>query len=662
MKKFSAPLLVLFVLSLLAGSAWLSAQLPQGFSGKKFSLPWQDRKTSELKAILTGQNAKQISGSQVLVSDFGIQMFRNGNTNQVELIAEAPECFIDRSNSSASSAGKIKAYTASTNIYIEGEGFFCQQSNAVLIISNKVQTIIRKDFLASKSAGGKSGSPTPFVSGGTNENLHIFSDHFQFFYESNLVTYTGNVRVEDAQMDLTCDVLNIYFSTNKTLEKITAENRVVIVNKSDNSRATGTRATYTIVGENETVALTGNPFWTDGQQEGKADIFTFDRKLGIFRAEKNALFKVPRNKIGGPEFLGASASSTTPEPTGKPVEISADIISFTLPQTNRPIRQMIAERNVVITSDDDQSRATADKAIYTDATGKIELTGKPVWKIKESEIAADILTIDRTNRFFGARTNVQMKIPASLFGKALGAEKAAVQQTNGPVQIFSDDFSYTTNVATFRGNVRAMALDANLSKTSLDAGLLQIGFGQSNQVKTVTAKQSVILQQFPSPSIATDVLKNSVACESLILTRSPTGWLESIHAETNVVGQQIKHVAKGDVAQRISAEAVTIHFLPNTNQIDMVVAERNVFAEKIEFLPENQKLSQAHGERATYDSLTETVELTGTPTAKIEKIFFYDARVFRWNMKTGHISANPYRGTPTASTNDLRILIRDLQP
>ena len=276
MRKFSAQFIVCsLVVAFLSGSALVRAQLPKGFSGKKFSLPWQDKKTSELKAILTGQNVKQITGSQVLVSDFGMRTFRNGNTNEVELIAEAPECFIDQTRTAAWSPGKIRAYTANTNLYIEGEGFFCQQSNAVLIISNKVQTIIRKEFLKSQSAGKKIAPPVSLVSGGTNEVLRIFSDHVQFLYESNLVTYTGNVRVEDAQMDLTCDVLNIQFSTNKTLQQITAENRVVIVNKSDNSRATGKRATYTIDGENEIVALTGNPFWSDGQQARQSRCFCF---------------------------------------------------------------------------------------------------------------------------------------------------------------------------------------------------------------------------------------------------------------------------------------------------------------------------------------------------------------------------------------------------
>ena len=149
------------------------------------------------------------------------------------------------------------------------------------------------------------------------------------------------------------------------------------------------------------------------------------------------------------------------------------------------------------------------------------------------------------------------------------------------MEIFADNFSYTTNLAIFRGNVRAKALDSNLSKTSLDAGTLRIGFGESNQVETVAALQNVVLVQIPCEAARTDILKKSLMCESLTLHRSvETGWLESIHAETKVVGQQLKALANGDSAQRISAEAVTIKFLPATNQVGNIVAETKCFCRK----------------------------------------------------------------------------------
>ncbi|MEO6183027.1 MAG: LptA/OstA family protein, partial [Verrucomicrobiota bacterium] len=275
----------------------LQAQLPQGFSGKKFILPYQDRETKELKAIFTGSNAKQVTGSQVLITEFAMKTFRDGDTNKIELIAEAPECLFDRSTAVATSPGKIRAYTAITNLFIQGEGFYCQQSNAFLIISNKVETIIRKDTLKKRTVDKRAAAPAPDLPLETNQVLKIYSDQFRFLYESNLVTYTGHVRVDDVQMELTCDLLNIELSsngTNKGIQKITAEDHVVVINKKDNSRATGERAIYIVNTNQETVALMGNPKWEDGLRVGTADLFFFDRRSNIFRAENNAKFKMPR--------------------------------------------------------------------------------------------------------------------------------------------------------------------------------------------------------------------------------------------------------------------------------------------------------------------------------------------------------------------------------
>ncbi len=662
MKKNKFFILFYGLVTLLSVAPLLRAQTPQGFSGKRIEFPYHDPKTLKLKAIFTGQNAKQVSGSQVRVSEFGMRTFRNGNPSEVELIATAPDCLIDRNSSVASSSGKIQAYTATTNLYIEGEGFFCQQTNAILIISNKVQTIIRKDLLKSKSADKTSSTTNAFSSPGTNQLLKIFADHFQFLYELNLITYSGNVLVDDAQMELTCNTLTIELGTNKSIQQITADQNVVIVNKKDKSRAMGDQAVYVVNSEKELLELTGNPLWTDGQREGTAMVFKFDRKQNIFRAEKNAIFTMPREKLTRPGlFLGSSKTNAAAGPI---VEIAADLISFKLPQTNGPIREIVAETNVVITSASDQSRASAAKAIYNAASGAIELTGNPVWKIQQNEISAEILVIG-TNQFFAARTNVHLKLPSTLFGKTLGAHgtNTIPANTNQFVEIFADDFYYATNLATFRENVHGKMLDATLAQTSLDCGYLQILFSPSNQVQNVTARKSVFLQQIPALAAPSKILKKTVACEALTLNRSvETGFLKSIHATTNVVGEQIEQLASGEGLKRISAQDVSINFLPATNQIGSIVANEKVLAEKIEHAHGKVKFSQAQGELALYDSFAESLELTGKPTARIDNLFFNEATIFRWNLKTGKISANPYRVTTLSSTNNLKSILKNLQP
>src|SRR4051812_28079113 len=111
MKNLNAKISICLILLFTIGAIILRAQSPEGISGKGFLFPYRDAKDSTLKAILTGKTAKQITGSQVFVTDFKMKSLKNGDTNQIELIAEAPECLIDRSNNIATSSGAIKSYT-----------------------------------------------------------------------------------------------------------------------------------------------------------------------------------------------------------------------------------------------------------------------------------------------------------------------------------------------------------------------------------------------------------------------------------------------------------------------------------------------------------------------------------------------------------------------
>ncbi len=664
------------------GIIFLRAQTPQRVSGTGFQAVY--REGEKLKAILSGKSAKQVTGSQVFVTDFRMKILRNSDTNQVELIAEAPECLFDRNTSVASSPGPMKAYTVTTNLYIRGLGFFCQQSNALLVISNKVETRINKSLFNTNSAGNSFPA-----SGKTSTNqLLIFSDHFRFLLESNLVTYTGNVRVDDPQMELTCDSLNIVLTTNKTIQQIIAENRVVIVNKKDNSRATGDHATYTLENNREMVELTGHPFWSDGEREGQADKFIFDRANNLFRAEQNVVFKVPRHKLIQLDALNLSAVSTTTNAAAQSrVIVSSDVMTFKMP-TNGPIQEMLAETNVVITSESDQSRATAERAIYREATGLMELTGNPNWKMKESAITGEVLVFGRTNHFFGARTNVYLKLPAAMFGKTFAAGSSTNSRAAQIVEIWSDDFSYRTNLATFREHVRAKTVDTNLSQTLLRCHFLAVSFGASNQVEVVVAKQNVFLQQIVGAAALSKILERTITGQSVQLNRSPsTGLFESIHARTKVVGEQTErtgtdnrsrrreeadsrhgranpppHVGgygEGQLSpsitvKRISAERVDIKFLPTTNQIESIVAEQNVLLEKIEQIGSGRKQIRANGERAVYDSAGDLAELTGQPSAATDTLLISDATTLRWDLKTGKMSARPYKVTPLNSANAIR--------
>jgi hypothetical protein len=257
-----------------------------------------------------------------------------------------------------------------------------------------------------------------------------------------------------------------------------------------------------------------------------------------------------------------------------------------------------------------------------------------------------------------------MKLPATLFKKDLGAVATnAPATTNQFVEIFCNDFSYATNVATFSENVRASLLDESGAQIALLCDFAKVSFGASNQVEMISANKNVSLQQIPNAALQTNVLKKILTCELLTLNRSiKTGFFESIHAERKVVGEQIERAILGETVKRISAEVVDARFSPTTNQIETVVAQRNVLAEKIEHGTGMNKTVQASGDKAVYRAREESVELTGTPTARTETMLFSDALVMLWNTKTGKISAMPYRVTPLNLTNNLKSLRKISRP
>src|SRR6185436_20103150 len=169
-----------------------SAPAPQNVKvGKGFTFPY--REGSQTKAVFTGLDAKPLPGGQILVSQFAMKTFRDGDAKQIDLIVEAPECIFDRATFVAASSGRIKVYTANTNLFIEGKGFLYQQTNGILIISKDVNTIIAKGV----SHGTSSTSGLPIAGSldrSSNSVIRVSSDHFRCLHQSNLVTYTANVR------------------------------------------------------------------------------------------------------------------------------------------------------------------------------------------------------------------------------------------------------------------------------------------------------------------------------------------------------------------------------------------------------------------------------------------------------------------------------------
>ncbi|MEP6663681.1 MAG: hypothetical protein ABJC04_08450, partial [Verrucomicrobiota bacterium] len=175
----------------------------------------------------------------------------------------------------------------------------------------------------------------------------------------------------------------------------------------------------------------------------------------------------------------------------------------------------------------------------------------------------------------------------------------------------------------------------------------------------IVAHEKVSLQQLPVNSALTNVPQRVVTAGLLELNRSPqTGLIQKIHAETNVVSEEIAHSKTNITIKRLSAEVVDLNFSAVTNQIESAVADKNVFVENIVQANGVEKKSEAMGGHAEYHAASDNIELTNSPSALVDGHFIRDAQFFRWNLKTGIYSALKGVGSPVNPTNSLRDLIK----
>jgi lipopolysaccharide transport protein LptA len=172
-------------------------------------------------------------------------------------------------------------------------------------------------------------------------------------------------------------------------------------------------------------------------------------------------------------------------------------LSVKIPETGQTVENITAERNVTI--DWEEAHVTAGHAIYSIADDVATLTRNPSWRVDKREGRADEIVLDRTNNVFRATGNAWLKLPSSatnsigLVGSPTPAEAPA--GTNQFIEISSEHYELRTNVAVFRGGVRAAQLADTQSRAQLTCGALTVFIGGTNQVQSAVAEKDVLIEQ-----------------------------------------------------------------------------------------------------------------------------------------------------------------------
>lgn len=228
-----------------------------------------------LDADFTGWNAVKLPGGAVQVKQFKMIAVRDGQLTNISVTALAPECRIDYDRKFAGDPGPIQIFTPATNVFVQGTGFFCAESNQLLVISNQVETRVVKSMLRS----------SPLLAGASNASsdaaqlVKIFSGRGQFDFRANLVDYSGGVRLIDPQYEVDSPLLSIQFASNQTVQTMFARPAVTLT-LAGKGVATGATAHYLATNENPLLELAGEPgadaHWQNGLQEATAAKFTYD--------------------------------------------------------------------------------------------------------------------------------------------------------------------------------------------------------------------------------------------------------------------------------------------------------------------------------------------------------------------------------------------------
>jgi hypothetical protein len=117
----------------------LWAETPLGGGAGGFSMPLKRDGRTYLK--FSGSGTEAISPTVLRVRDFQVETFRADETP--ELVGRAPECVLNLTTKSASSAGPIRIEQVGGRFTHEGTGFSWDHESGRLEISSRVRSTVR---------------------------------------------------------------------------------------------------------------------------------------------------------------------------------------------------------------------------------------------------------------------------------------------------------------------------------------------------------------------------------------------------------------------------------------------------------------------------------------------------------------------------------------
>jgi lipopolysaccharide export system protein LptA len=260
----------------------------------------------------------------------------------------------------------------------------------------------------------------------TNQFVEVFSDNYEF--RTNMAVFREDVHVteragEQIKGKMTCRLLTLTFSGTNELQRMVADEKVVI-EQGDQGFSAG-KAVYE--GRTGLLELTDEPSWRSGLREGKGDLVQVDVKRNEMNVKGNAFMRVPAQEMGETGKAGSKEpkeeyvlSAKEARFNGK-VRIDHPRMKWTcekmtafLPPAGEKNQRIVAEQGVVFDLSESESQpdrkvhGTGEKVVYTysvtsGATNDVvEMTGNPVLQTAQGTFENKVIILDRAHNTLNA--------------------------------------------------------------------------------------------------------------------------------------------------------------------------------------------------------------------------------------------------------------------
>lgn len=501
-------------------------------------------------ALVSGTEAKpSLIAGQVQITEFRLETYRYAPDRQVELTIASPSGTFDAKG--ASSERAIRLASADGRFVITGEGWNWDQASGLLIVSNRVQTQIRRASTATN-----------------RPPVEVTADRFAYNLQTGDAKFSGTcVASEPGQARIRAGELSSRLGVQtERPESILATNDVAIeiLRAGQPGEARGQAASYQVTPTGEQIEVTGDPTWSFGPGAGSANRLVLLPAKESYTADGNArlVLQAPARR-GVISDRPDGAPRTAPPPFDihcERIESGPEQVVFTGPvtvvQTNR--LEMQAGRLVSTlhrgNANPGSGNATADLASLSSVTSitatenvharlassrgaldlagqqmiysvgehpMIEVTGDPTWRLPGHEGRAQRFVIHPEVPTFQALEKVQVLLRPQDAGPANAAADAAA--TPAPVEITAESMIAEGREARFRGGVLARRDTWNLRSPELTF-LASTNDGPA-EIRAGTGVRLEYLAAAPRPAASAD---GSAANRP---TRPAERWLASAASE-----------------------------------------------------------------------------------------------------------------------------------